>query len=160
MIRVVSTYFVPVKTYFYNVQIHIYSLQFLADKRKYELENQREWELFVCPIDSHLKHHDLGTIKVPIRSIQLRATEPRLYIQVMEVIRNPENNKKSAKRLLTPKAQYPTKESVTKVEKKNKLLSIINNQIKTLKETDLDKMISVLSNEENSGKNIVQLLKL
>ena len=114
----------------------------------------------MCPIDSHLKHHDLGIIKVPLQSIQLRATEPRLYIQVMEVIRDPKKNKKSAKRLLTPKAQYPTQESLTKVEKRKKLLSIINNQIKTLEEADLDKMISVLSNEENSGKNILQLLKL
>ena len=130
----------------------------MAGKR--ELENQREWELFVCPIDSHLKHHDLGIIKVPLTSIQLRATEPRLYIQVMEVIRDPKKNKKSAKRLLTPKAQYPTQESLTKVEKRKKLLSIINNNIKSLEESDLDKVISALSNEENSGKNIFHMLKL
>ena len=130
----------------------------MAGKR--ELENQREWELFVCPIDSHLKHHDLGIIKVPLQSIQLRATEPRLYIQVMEVIRDPKKNKKSAKRLLTPKAQYPTQESLTKVEKRKKLLSIINNNIKSLEESDLDKVISALSNEENSGKNIFHMLKL
>ena len=136
---------------------------YLPDKRmagKRELENQREWELFVCPIDSHLKHHDLGIIRVPLQSIQLRATEPRLYLQVMEVIRDPKNNAKNAKRLLTPKAQYPTQESLTKVEKRNKILSIIQNQIKTLSETQLENMISVLTNEENSGKNIFQMLKL
>ena len=129
-------------------------------KNQRELENQREWEVFVCPIESGLKHHDLGVIKVPIQSIQLRATEPRLYIQIMEVLRNPAENKKNEKRLKTPKAQYPTKDSSKKIDKKKKLLSIMNNQIKMLDESELDRILSVITTEGNSGKNIFRMLKL
>ena len=77
----------------------------------------------------------------------------------MEVLRDPKENRKHEKRLKTPKAQYPTKDSATKTDKKKKLLSIMTNQIKMLDETELDQVISVFANE--SGKNVFQkMLKL
>ena len=119
------------------------------------MESAREWELLIVPINDDIKTSNFIT-----KEALLSRPSPRIFIQVVSVLRSPDVLKKRGKRLKTPKVALPTHDDLSDCEfsKRSKLENKMSRDLISFEKTNPEEYDEFHGKILNSGNLIRQLI--